>query len=365
MRNDGLGFDDAACDDCGLCVVACPTEALTLPAPALLRITDAPRAKVMQSSWLMACDHAALERQNSSPSAGRIPCLYAFAPGWLWQQAGAQHIESIVATTGDCTKCPRGAAGADWHRQWSAVSAAGPTHGPVHPAPTLQIVEPQTWQALAAVAATQQETMPGRRAFFRRLAVPTRNAADVATAPLSSNRRWLTQQLAHPWPSARHRPLWAVDLDETRCSACLDCTRLCPTQALRGIGANAGGHDREQFIVDMAHCIGCGLCVAVCDDMALRPARPEPSSGGTPPHSLPLQKQVCSACGMSFYRLVRSPAAQREISREKPRERLRERPLCRACERGQPLRHDRIVQIEPSAESVGSAGSPPPHPPAP
>ena len=35
---DGLGFDAEACDDCGLCVAACPTDALALPAREALPI---------------------------------------------------------------------------------------------------------------------------------------------------------------------------------------------------------------------------------------------------------------------------------------------------------------------------------------
>ena len=33
MSDDGLAFDPEACDACGLCVAASPTEALELPAP--------------------------------------------------------------------------------------------------------------------------------------------------------------------------------------------------------------------------------------------------------------------------------------------------------------------------------------------
>jgi ferredoxin len=322
MHGSGLGFDAEACDGCGLCVAACPTEAITLPAPALLIRADAPRG------WLMACAQAAVECRGAL-AASRIPCLYTLPPGWLWRQVDTQGLASITVATGDCVQCPHSGAAAEWQRQWAAVAS-------VRSAPTLQMAAPRAWQMLAKSAG---QSAPARRAFFRRLTTPPGRTATNST-PLSSSRRWLTERLANTSAPA----LWPVHLDETRCTACLDCTRLCPAQALRmeAAGARDGG---DQFTIDAARCIGCGLCVAVCDADALNFAQ-SPPTGPTAvrtdaPRRVRLQRQICPACGASFYRLQR-PDAPPQAAR-----------LCRICQRGLPQPRDRIVQTE----------SPPPMPP--
>jgi ferredoxin len=322
MRDSGLVFDDENCDDCGLCVAACSTEALTLPAPVFLIRTQPSRC------GLIACE-CAVAVPPEGASAGHAACLYALAPGWLWRQADARRVESIVAATGDCAMCPRGSAGGDWHRQWSVVAQA---RGQGRPAPALQIVEPRTWQALASAT---EETVPTRRAFFRRLARPTHAETDT-DVPLSSSRQWLIEQLA----GAGHAPLWEVKLDETRCSACLSCARLCPTQALQVAAADAGNAGDHQFVIDMARCIGCGLCMAVCDSAALTVPAGGASTRACVLRRLRLHQQACQACGTPFHRLPRpaSDAAPQGA-------------LCRACEHGRLVQHNRIVQTGRPARS--------------
>jgi Pyruvate/2-oxoacid:ferredoxin oxidoreductase delta subunit len=312
-------------------VAACPTEALALPAPApwVRAQPHAPRR------WLLACDRAVVE--NAAGSAGRIPCLYALAPGWLWRQAQAQDAEAIVATTGDCAQCPRGMGSAGWRQQWSKLAQPGSTAKP----PALQFVEPRAWQAMAAPARDLQA--PARRAFFRRLAtpMPANRHADAladqpASATLSSARAWLVERLANAREPASPQPapLWSVELDAARCSGCLSCARLCPTPALRvEPAADSGGP--EHLVLDMARCIGCTMCQAVCDDGALGPVRRSDEAAvgaGHQPRRLPLQRWRCGACGVTFPVLANVAATPPAP------------PRCRACESGRPLQHNRVVQ---------------------
>jgi MinD superfamily P-loop ATPase len=56
-------------------------------------------------------------------------------------------------------------------------------------------------------------------------------------------------------------------LDETRCSCCVDCVAVCPTNCLALRRA-------VPFLVRPADCVSCGLCVLVCPSAALSLAEP-------------------------------------------------------------------------------------------
>ena len=105
--------------------------------------------------------------------------------------------------------------------------------------------------------------------------------------------------------------------------------------ALR-VEADASDGVPAHLVTDMARCIGCGLCHAVCDAGALGPVQPPlglaPDTTLAAPR-LPLQRLRCNACGVAFYR----PAGEAAVL---PADR------CRACERGRPLQHNRVVQTD-------------------
>jgi ferredoxin len=57
-------------------------------------------------------------------------------------------------------------------------------------------------------------------------------------------------------------------LDETLCTGCGDCVRLCPTDCLEMAGP-------LPWLPRPGDCVSCSLCVLVCPVTALRLAPPE------------------------------------------------------------------------------------------
>lgn len=64
-------------------------------------------------------------------------------------------------------------------------------------------------------------------------------------------------------------------LDDSRCTGCGACVRLCPARCLEQAGPNP-------WLPRPFDCLGCGLCVIMCPERALTLGPlDEPAPGGT------------------------------------------------------------------------------------
>lgn len=371
INADGLSFDDAACDGCGLCVAACPCEALALPqATPLLRMT--PAGKVI----LVACERAdpaafAAAQTHSTcqsgrtgqispsrkfvaarltrmddlkPTAGMTPCLQALSPHWILHWAGPGAASRIRYSSGDCRNCTRGG-GATWQERYAAVAASLRSAG--RPVTQLERITFQEWQHETARDAAPDTR---RRGLLRAMLQPAGAAATGARAPTATSGR--TQLLQMLRARGVGRALWAVSLERERCNWCMACLRLCPDGALLFAQAPAVADTLPAisparrdavawFTLDMQACTGCAVCVQACDRQALRlVAAPGPDQAVRT--HVGLHRSLCTQCGASFHHLPRlarsaSPAAGAV-------ETAPEKPLCPACRQGRAPHHDRRVQ---------------------
>lgn len=311
--DDGLAFDPDACDACGLCVAACPTQALTLPAPQPLLTRQKNGA---QAAW-WRCERAGPPGVQAS-----TPCLLALSPAWLHLTSRRLGVHEHVFVPGDCSHCERGTGLAEWQRQWHGQAALAARRGF---ALRLRLAPAADWSADPDAGAPADI---GRRRFFRR-AAPA--AAAHANPPMSSAREDVWANAPAQPAAAPIAPLWHVAFDRTRCTLCLACTHVCPTNAIFTVADDADSTN-ARFGFDPQRCTGCGLCTAACDDGALAAPQPTPTDGlyAHGPESWSVRTLRCQRCKFDFRQFAGADGDPHLI--------------CPTCGQGRPLRADRVVQ---------------------
>lgn len=320
MDDDGLGFDDARCDGCGICTAACPTGALAVALPWPTRRDRGENTR----SVTLRCERAS--------ATASVPCVHAVDEARLLQW----HAEGVIRldlATGPCNTCER-----------------RPAEGlPERLARVNAVLQARGQTPLRAERATDEATAPA----------PTRRTPPVEATPDLSRRRLFGLRKAPvvadpdadpfaalaPREAAARRlaalgtgpSLWAVNLDPARCDACGACARLCPTQAISSSRPQADA--LGWIVLDSERCIGCALCVDVCEPRALAAAEMAPSSN--PRRTWTLVARTCSCCGKTHTVLKGHDAS------------LQSR--CPACRSLAARPSDRIVQTPTGNDPEGNA----------
>ena len=285
LDDAALEFDSGLCDGCGLCVPACPCQAIDLP----LALISRPVAGTL--AVLAACDRAGgddvvgavASQAGQHDEPGHIGCLHAIGLGELLRAYRAgQHVWLLAH--GDCAACPRGQ-GEKLFSRLLHLNAALRQRGrrPI----VLREVTLAAWSAL--INSTGAAEAQGRRGFFR--ALTQQPAAVLIGAPAL-----LEKEPAKPpgeyLPDGDDALMpWVISLNASRCVGCHACSRVCPEAAIE--------FDAETPAYRLRHraCTGCAMCQDVCQHHAviLQPWA-EPTQW-----ALPLIEQRCPGCGVVFY----------------------------------------------------------------
>ena len=305
LSGEGISVSAKACQNCALCLAACPTEALTgrnLPRIDILKRTMKSRAVTF------AC------APSQCPGDETVPCLGALDAALLATLAGAG-VAVTLAGTHHCTDCPHGAVAPRMiARNLEAVAALACAAGnPKWSAVTIAEHD-------AADAQAPRHDASRRHLFRRFLGAPASGVAQAASGvearpvPLKAVRfapaistvgRELLQRLfdAAPPAAAPALPL-AEGLHVARleiapgCTACEVCARACPTGAMQIAESVVGWLLNFQF----SRCVGCGVCVEACQPRVLRFAATMddlPAARETVTlHAL--NKQRCARCDRFF-----------------------------------------------------------------
>lgn len=289
LDDAALEFDSGLCDGCGLCMPACPRQAIDLP----LALASRPVAGT--NAMLAACDRAGDDEVVSDVVSdvvhtaahqnepGRIACLHAIGLGELLRayQAG-QHVWLLAH--GDCAACPRGQ-GEKLSTRLVHLNAALRQRGrrPI----VLREVTLAAWSALINAAGAAEAD--ARRGFFRAL---TQKPASVLIGAPPVQEKEPRKPPGEYLPEGDDALMpWAIRLNASRCVGCHACSRVCPEGAIQFDAAAPAYRLRQRA------CTGCGLCQDVClhHAVTLQPWA-EPTQW-----ALPLVEKHCPGCGVDFY----------------------------------------------------------------
>lgn len=284
--DDGEVDVSDTCRKCGLCVPACPTEALNSTRLRPRKLYDAIAAAAASHTTAYVTCTRALKRVPRDNEV--VLACVGDVPAEVWFSILADYPNvSVYLPLGICDKC-RNSIGEEMLGDAIATAEewAGTGMGlEVEPRDlvckmrreyerkefmdnimrTTGLTVSKLNPAAAAVASVSQRLKDHTKkltALERTLAATTGNTTQKRRRMLTQSRQLLLSTLqAHPDLAGNVR-VKTPECDFSKCDMCGECVRLCPQHACDLVGAG-------RFALEQTYCVGCGLCVDACPQHAL------------------------------------------------------------------------------------------------
>jgi ferredoxin len=282
---------------------------------------------------------------GSSATDGIAPCVHALGLRDLARLAAAG-CRRLIVSTGDCDACPRGAA-VRLETRLAELARLLDSRG--LPILRLERLPADRWQAARDALSPDAGPAMGRRAFLRRglgMAVDHAASAFGLAAAERDGIETAARLLPETGQPGALAPI-GPRIDAMACTGCDACVQLCPQHAIQlerectaggrledpsgdrvvavgsgdpvrdgsvgaaagrsgfGSGARqeaggAGAPESLAYRILPNACTGCGICVDVCADDAVRLE----AWLSAAPIDVPLTEATCARCRVRFHRPV-------------------------------------------------------------
>jgi ferredoxin len=269
FEDDNLCLDGTACDGCGVCLSACPYQAMVCEDYGTPALEAALKDALSEHVILLLTNR---EIQSDGVGTVCLPHPNLLTP-WLLLRALTQGARGILIDFGE------------------AIDAVTPNVTFVRDLLVLMGDDPARLVMLAAGdnSATQIEALRGLG--DSRIVAVSETASGV---PLTA----LMHQIGLPDTGViegEHVPFGWLEADAAKCSSCGICAVICPTGALE---FNSAGDTELIFRHDQ--CVACGRCVRHCPEQCLELTRRlDLARWDLPPAVLESSAMLnCSKCGV-------------------------------------------------------------------
>jgi len=257
LESGRVQIDPLLCTACGLCVGACPAEALEADPEGVARaILDAPAGLAM-----VACSQVGVELDLNLTCHGRLQPSAFLAAGLTGRR--------LEVVAGDCANCPVGSGSVPDAVRATAVRAEREAasigrqinwswHGPDAPhtpaTPRREVLRRTIRDGLGVIRTRVDDALASW---------PQLLGDQPKPLPLE---RTMRRELLAGAAASGGEVEWAEVTVNQNCILCPVCTNVCPTEALQRV-IEPG---QTVLYLDIVRCTGCQACVEACGFEAVK-----------------------------------------------------------------------------------------------
>lgn len=325
LSDEGASLVADRCQDCGLCISACRTQAWSSPD---FKPIDLLREAIRKPTWRVAC------APGGHPADAIVPCLGAIDAAWLAYMARRRIPVSLLGSE-HCADCAHGKTGeAQLRLNLEALEvlcrAAAEGTTDAASAEWMMPILARNEQPARRKHDANSRVASARRQLFRRL---FRHGAKQTTAPAVSGKTAEQAIRAGAYVLSEQRELLQIVCDskggkpcvvplhdglplmrlalQSGCTLCEACFRVCPTGALQIVE----NPDDWALTFQIDRCVACEVCLEACQPRVLDAAASFDVRPEQPPVTLiSRSKQRCARCDRHF--VSPSPQATCPVCRD-------------------------------------------------
>ena len=229
-------YDKNACIPCGRCVTSCPTGAIENPAatPAMIdaQVRAVINAAEMPIGIRFVCSRGSLDAKSGWADIS-VPCASMIPASWLLacRLLGASRVKAVPCSDSGCPI------------DGDAIATEANDIA-------LAVLTQTGFEAGMVAGEPPNDELAGTNLFDQQ------NAADIMLAFVASTDINFTVE-------SEAAQFGEVSIDDTTCTLCGQCAKICPTNALRE------SYEDEIIAIsfDAKACVNCRQCIAECPEI--------------------------------------------------------------------------------------------------